>query len=307
MQGSEERATDYLPQAKAGVPPATRHLVRDLASRGVPVFVAPPSRSTGHPEFRFPRWALRAADPAPLDNWRPGYAIAARTGIAFDVIDIDPRNGGDTTLRDLLDHLPSVGGCVSTPGGGLHLWVPPYGGRSLSVGGIDYQARNRLIYLPGTRRPKHGGRGYRWLRLPDWAVLCQHNAGDFVERMSELRATKPRRPQAVPVCTEPEGQQRRAIRGSAYGRAALQDEADDLARTAAGGRNDRLNQAAFRCGQLVAAGHLTESYAMELLLHAAIACGLAAEDGETASVATIRSGLRAGRLTPRATGGQAHG
>ncbi len=59
---------------------------------------------------------------------------------------------------------------------------------------------------------------------------------------------------------------------------------------ATGGRNERLNLAAWRLGKLVAAGRLTESEIRAALLPAALACGL----GESEASKTIASGLAAG-------------
>jgi hypothetical protein len=62
-----------------------------------------------------------------------------------------------------------------------------------------------------------------------------------------------------------------------------------------GTRNDTLNRAAFRLGQLVAAGHLDPTYTADRLLGAATASGL----GDAEAEATIRSGLHAGQSQPR--------
>jgi hypothetical protein len=63
-----------------------------------------------------------------------------------------------------------------------------------------------------------------------------------------------------------------------------------------GTRNDRLNAAAFNLGQLVAAGQLDAHEVGGVLLDAAVAAGLT----EVEAWATIRSGLTAGQLRPRA-------
>ena len=83
--------------------------------------------------------------------------------------------------------------------------------------------------------------------------------------------------------------------GSAYGRAALEGETAELASTPEGQRNDRLNRAAFRAGQLVAGGELDELEAVGALRHAANACGL--DELETSK--TLASGMAAGKQEPR--------
>jgi hypothetical protein len=61
------------------------------------------------------------------------------------------------------------------------------------------------------------------------------------------------------------------------------------------GRNHALNRAAFRLGQLVAAGLLDPETVLAGLLEAATACGL----GESEATATIESGLAGGTRKPR--------
>jgi hypothetical protein len=116
-------------------------LARTLIARGVQIVVAKP----GVKEFLFPGWRASIVDPSVLAPWRPGWAIAAVTGTLFDVIDVDPRYGGEKTLSRLEHLLPPIGGVVETPGGGLHLYVPPSGQRSRHDGGIDYQAASVAV------------------------------------------------------------------------------------------------------------------------------------------------------------------
>lgn len=64
---------------------------------------------------------------------------------------------------------------------------------------------------------------------------------------------------------------------------------------AAGGRNHRLNRAAFNLGQIAANGLLDSDTITEQLHTAALGAGLGARE----ATATIRSGLRAGMRHPR--------
>jgi hypothetical protein len=85
----------------------------------------------------------------------------------------------------------------------------------------------------------------------------------------------------------------------AWAQAALDAETREVASCGKGGRNDTLNKAAFSLGQLVGGGYLQEADIVSALRNAALACGLAREDGWPATNATIRSGLSKGRLQPR--------
>lgn len=81
-----------------------------------------------------------------------------------------------------------------------------------------------------------------------------------------------------------------------YGLKALQDECRTVAATPEGTRNDTLNTAALKVGQLVSGGQLPEDMAVDQLTEAARACGL----DESEIGPTIRSGLDAGKREPRA-------
>jgi hypothetical protein len=81
----------------------------------------------------------------------------------------------------------------------------------------------------------------------------------------------------------------------AWARAALRGELERLGAAPEGTRNHTLNRVAFRLGQLVGAGHLDEADLAARLVAAGVAVGLG--PGEVA--ATVRSGLAAGRASPR--------
>jgi hypothetical protein len=84
-------------------------------------------------------------------------------------------------------------------------------------------------------------------------------------------------------------------RATAYGRAALRRELDELGQAVQGTRNDSLNRAAFALGQLVASGALEEGSTADALLDAGLRLGL----GERECERTIASGMGAGMDTPR--------
>ena len=80
-----------------------------------------------------------------------------------------------------------------------------------------------------------------------------------------------------------------------YAATALDREARTVADTAPGTRNDTLNTAAFRMGQLVGSGWLAESTAVDALIDAGMACGLSYAESER----TVISGMDAGMRAPR--------
>ena len=88
---------------------------------------------------------------------------------------------------------------------------------------------------------------------------------------------------------------------SAYGAAALEREAAQVAAAADGTRNHALNRAAFALGQLVAGGELDEHLVRSRLIEAGIACGLRRREivGDGMRHGTLDSGLAAGMELPR--------
>lgn len=81
-----------------------------------------------------------------------------------------------------------------------------------------------------------------------------------------------------------------------YAATALDREADIVAGTPEGRRNDQLNTSSFRVGQLVGCGWLAEQAAADTLIDAGIAAGLSFAESER----TVTSGLDAGQRAPRA-------
>ena len=111
------------------------------------------------------------------------------------------------------------------------------------------------------------------------------DAKEAAEREKRIRFAAPN---AIPVAGETQ-----------YARAALGYEVSALIETPEGGRNHRLNQAAFCLGQLVGGGQISELIVVSALEGVARTIGLADHEIE----ATIRSGLRAGAADPRSADG----
>jgi hypothetical protein len=134
----------------------------------VPLVACPP----GGKEFTYPtgdRDKLTADDNTnQLTRWKPGWAIMARTGGSVVPVDVDPRNGGDIgKTRNLLDGLNvRIFAEVATPSDGRHFYIaghPTLPSCSNLNGwpGIDILSFGKLVFLPGTQRPKYNGAGYR--------------------------------------------------------------------------------------------------------------------------------------------------
>lgn len=80
------------------------------------------------------RWLDPTAAGFTTKAWRPGWALAAVMGRGLDLLDIDPRNGGDLSREQLVEAgaWPRVYAAASTPSGGTHEFVA-----SMNVGSRD--------------------------------------------------------------------------------------------------------------------------------------------------------------------------
>lgn len=104
----------------------------------------------------------------------PQANIGLRTGLRFDVIDIDGPQGyaSLTTLREQ-GHLPEILARVVTPRG-LHLYVPATG-RGNAAGtlpGIDYRGQGGYVVAPPSRRAEDGAR-WAWTDINDIVALTR--------------------------------------------------------------------------------------------------------------------------------------
>jgi hypothetical protein len=154
-------------------PAACRFLLR-IIGLGCPVWVGTPGE--GDREFNRPRgWQMAPAflSLGRVESWKPGAALCATCGGPLAVIDVDPRNGGDIEkVRALLAELEvRIFAEVDTPGGGKHFYVAgcpelatvhsnPKGEQLPGFPGVDIQSAGTNVFLPGTLRPRYGGKGY---------------------------------------------------------------------------------------------------------------------------------------------------
>lgn len=136
-----------------------------LAELGVPIFSAR-LKANGDP-LPPTGWEKTRASVAAATRFRagPSNALCAVMGTVYDVIDIDPRNGGAESIRVLSDKLgddgPEIYWQVDTPSGGKHLWIASLGigshggfmpGLDLKGGRPDGSSRG-FVFLPPTIRP----------------------------------------------------------------------------------------------------------------------------------------------------------
>jgi hypothetical protein len=262
-----------------------KHPIGDLAPRGL-------HDATPDPNVVAAWWGT-----GPRAN--VGIRTGAESGVV--VLDVDGQAGRQAVRGLVAQHGRFDAVWARTGSGGWHAYlghpgvpVPNSAGR---VGeGLDVRGDGGYVVAPPSLHAS--ARRYRWIDaqaerialgagelppMPDW----------LVERAA---APERERPASQPARLHPG-------RESSYAATAIEREAMDVARAPAGQRNDRLNRAAFRLGQLVGAGLVDETTVLEALVEA----GLMAGPSERKIRSTIRSGLRAGMSRPRQVEVERHG
>lgn len=250
------------------------------------------------------------ADPKRIAAWlASGSNLALACGPDSGVLALDiDRHGsvdGFAALAELTAEFGDLPETVEsqTPSGGAHLLfryplgvqprnrvgIKRYGadGSRRVFHGLDVRGHGASICLPPSRKPAGP---YVWLRAPGDGPLAALPRWLLGLMLSE----PPPRPDSPPLRISS------ADRMARYVCAAIEGECGELASMAKGsGRNQRLFIAAARLGELVGANLLGSTIAEDALRRAAKDCGLEAEDGIGAVLATISSGIRRGRENPR--------
>jgi hypothetical protein len=273
-------------------------------------------------------WAAAASsDPAQIETWWkqwPG-ALPALPMKPNDLIAIDcdqnhtPGQNGTEAFEKLFSDLPPHP-VINTPRGGQHHFFrqrenEKLGNRrgrlpaAIDVRGFQPDNDGGYVIAPGAILPKN-------YTYPDGQVLpegAQYHLADgspsFVN--SFLNKEIPILPDCLadllrePVYEKPQQppQQQRAAPGyreQRYAEVALSNAAKEVATEGKGNRNNQLNNAALKIGHMIGAGWIDRAAVEVDLLNAAAASGLLKEEGNAATLKTIRSGIDAGMKEPHA-------
>ncbi len=224
----------------------------------------------------------------------PHANIGLVTGTVLDVCDIDTASGLRVVL-DLLDVIRPPGPLIRT-GSGWHLWYAAEGlpSRVAIAPGVDWRGRGGLVVAP----PSLHTTGTRYTFQQPWPHA------DLPACPPQLRTLV--LPAPPPPVTTPPAPIADLDR---YVQAALNGEAERVRRAprpvihggrriSGGGRNDALNRAAFRLGQLAAHTPMDETAVRRHLTEAALATG----PGRAEIQRTLSSGWRAGLRHTRRLG-----
>lgn len=274
--------------AAATRPASPRGAARWYARRGYPVFALAPRQK--EPATRHGVHDA-TSDPLAIDAmWsaEPTRNVAIATGAASGIIvlDVDGDHGAASLAELERVHGPLPLTPVVETGHGQHLYFAAPNGKQIrnSAGklaaGLDVRGDGGYVVAPPSVHPS--GHCYRWL---DGQRIDQLAPPSMPEWLLDLIVRSPKRT-LVAISAAPT---------NSYARSALERECGAVATTAEGYRNPRLNEAAFKLGQLVAGGALDEHVVRAGLLAAARGCGLGEQEAER----TIASGLAAGIKKPR--------
>ncbi len=224
--------------------------------------------------------------------------IATGTGSGLVAVDVDGKDGEETLelVEGVHGELPETVKAITGGDGWHYLYAHPGVEMRNTAGrlgtGIDTRGDGGYIIVPPSVHPS--GRRYEWVTGPD-AVPLATLPGWMVETLQAAPGA-PRERQTAPVSANghrcPPTTQGPI---TAYAAKVLDERKAEVAHAPAGTRNDRLNQAAFRLGQLVEGGQMGRGFVTEELIGAALSVGLP----ETEARRTIESGLDAGARQPQ--------
>lgn len=166
-------------------PDSDRPLAERLLEAGIPVVVCTPNSrygEPGQPELFPPTgWNTITVEQARLDflSYRPGIdTLAMVAGHGIDVLDIDTKVAG-VKLEDVPHGIDMDNGITVTPSQGFHIPVRSTGYSSGSLyfnskyvgdycGGTKGGGGRKLVYLPGSHRPKYPDNVY--VMAKDWDI-----------------------------------------------------------------------------------------------------------------------------------------
>lgn len=270
---------------------AALDVARGLASAGVPVFLARPVSPEDDAHWHkvgyvLPKgWQTAVPDPSVVDLWRPGMALCALMGHGLDLLDIDPRSGGQLPDTVMVPHAYAA---ALTPSGGFHLFVKSLGagsrdgvfpGVDVKGGMPDGSGRGFAFIAPTVKASKVDGQFYRytWHQPPTGGDEWNRDGDDTGQHLAAaVLAAKASSGTARPATVSADDPfaaylNQREPHSTLVADRAIKAELDKLAampaQTGAGFRTAVL-RAAMILGGYVGAGHILATDAHDALCEA---------------------------------------
>jgi hypothetical protein len=231
-------------------------------------------------KVKWERWQAERPDPATVAGWSSRDSnMAIVTGAISGLLVLDLDSADAVAEAEALG-LPDT--IRAKTAKGQHVYFRHPGGTIKNRAGIkpgwDIRCDGGYVIAPGSLHPS--GAEYSWHHPPGLFDLAPppHWLLDLIAKPAKGKDAPPR-----------------ADRLSKWAEAALDGVLADLRKAPEGKRNDTLNWAAFRLGQVAGAGLIDEADAIPHLAATARAIGLDAGEIE----ATINSGWQDGLAKPR--------
>jgi hypothetical protein len=227
-----------------------------------------------------------SSDPAQIRAWSQlcaggNIAVACGEASGIVVLDVDPRNGGDATIRahSARGHVFPKGPRARTGNGGWHLLFRHQSGIGGSAGKLG----------PGVEVKSTGG---YVLVAPSWTRKSDDGpGGSYTWEVSPFDVPVPRMPLwLTSILRPPPAPRQPFVRDADAG--DLEPLARFVASSSEGERNNRLYWAACRARELVERCAISEATAISRLSQAAAAAGLHGGIEGPKAIRTIMSGLR---------------
>jgi putative DNA primase/helicase len=195
------------------------------------------------------------------------------------VVDVDDVNGFNK-YQDKYGTFPATP-TVRT-GKGFHYYFRHPGGKlkNVKIKGLgDFRADGGYVVAPPSFHPN--GKQYKWVRPLDEVPIAE-----MPKWLLNMVVPRDETPKAESVVTTPYGQK-------------WFDDVEAFAKLSTGDRNNSLNVLACKAGSLIAGNELNFNDAWGAMRKACSANGLMRDDGPNQVLATISSGIKKGKGSPR--------
>ena len=213
-----------------------------------------------------PTWTeyqRHSPDPAEVERWAAKECnVGVVTGAVSGLLVLDLDNAAAVAEAEARG-IPATVKVATAKG--LHCYFRHPGGRVKNRAGLftgaDIRSDGGFVVAPGSIHPT--GAVYSWIASPDHVAIA-----DAPEWLLGALSTRAQHAQQAPLERPPVRSEPLSGDCTAYGRAALEREADAIRRAANGQQETTLNAASLKLGALVAGKELSRDFARRELVRA---------------------------------------